>query len=191
MEAKKEDRRVRKTKKQLRDGLAKLLEEKSIRDITVKELVDTVDINRSTFYLHYSDIYDMLKKIESELFQEIKDALSEHPLSPDESAKAFILIMFQIMDRNRPICKALVGPNGDISFVARMEEMVGLEAVQVIEPLYKVEKTRRKYSYAYCLNGCVGMVKSWLLGDCKETPEQMTDILFDMLRNTLDKMLAN
>ena len=64
------DRRVRKTRRQLREGLAHLLEEKSIRDIKVKELVEEVDINRSTFYLHYSDIYDMLKQIEEELFQE-------------------------------------------------------------------------------------------------------------------------
>ena len=53
------DRRVRKTKSQLRAGLAQLMREKSIREITVKELVDKVDINRSTFYLHYSDIPGM------------------------------------------------------------------------------------------------------------------------------------
>ena len=50
---KKTDRRVRKTKTQLRNGLAMLMKEKSVGEITVKELVDQVDINRSTFYLHY------------------------------------------------------------------------------------------------------------------------------------------
>ena len=47
---KKTDRRVRKTKTQLRNGLAMLMKEKSVGEITVKELVDQVDINRSTFY---------------------------------------------------------------------------------------------------------------------------------------------
>ena len=61
------DRRVRKTRAQLRQGLAELLKEKSIKEITVKELVEKVDINRSTFYLHYTDIYDMMEKIENEL----------------------------------------------------------------------------------------------------------------------------
>ena len=56
----KTDRRIRKTKAQLRAGLAKLMQEKSIKEITVKELVEEVDINRSTFYLHYSDIYTVL-----------------------------------------------------------------------------------------------------------------------------------
>ena len=48
--AEKVDRRVRKTKAQLRAGLARLMQKKSIKEITVKELVEEVDINRSTFY---------------------------------------------------------------------------------------------------------------------------------------------
>ena len=47
------DRRVRKTKAQLRQGLAELLKEKRLKEITVKEIVEKVDINSSTFYLHY------------------------------------------------------------------------------------------------------------------------------------------
>ena len=70
------DRRVRKTKSQLRAGLAQLMREKSIREITVKELVDKVDINRSTFYLHYSDIPGMLKEIEDEILEEMGRAIS-------------------------------------------------------------------------------------------------------------------
>ena len=71
------DRRVRKTKSQLRAGLAQLMREKSIREITVKELVDKVDINRSTFYLHYSDIPGMLKEIEDEILEEMGRAIQE------------------------------------------------------------------------------------------------------------------
>ena len=78
--AEKVDRRVRKTKAQLRAGLARLMQKKSIKEITVKELVDEVDINRSTFYLHYSDIYQMLESIETELMDEIAQVIEAHPL---------------------------------------------------------------------------------------------------------------
>ena len=56
----KTDRRIRKTKAQLRAGLAKLMQEKSIKDSRALRLVEEVDINRSTFYLHYTDIFNML-----------------------------------------------------------------------------------------------------------------------------------
>ena len=75
------DRRVRKTKSQLRAGLAQLMREKSIREITVKELVDKVDINRSTFYLHYSDIPGMLKEIEDEILEEMGRAIQMQSVS--------------------------------------------------------------------------------------------------------------
>ena len=65
---KKSDRRIRRTKALLRHGLAQLMSEKSVNEVTVKELVDLVDINRSTFYLHYTDIYNMLESVEDELF---------------------------------------------------------------------------------------------------------------------------
>lgn len=76
------DRRVRKTRAQLRAGLARLMQKKNIKEITVKELVDEIDINRSTFYLHYTDIYQMLQSIEGELMEDILEALKEHPLDP-------------------------------------------------------------------------------------------------------------
>ena len=64
---------------QLRQGLARLMQKKSIKEITVKELVDEVDINRSTFYLHYTDIYQMLEKIEEEAMADIREAMEGCP----------------------------------------------------------------------------------------------------------------
>ena len=78
--AEKVDRRIRKTKTQLKNGLAKLMAEKSINEISVKELVELVDINRSTFYLHYSDIYNLLEEIEEEMLSEIKQSIEQHPM---------------------------------------------------------------------------------------------------------------
>ena len=72
--AEKVDRRVRKTKAQLRAGLARLMQKKSIKEITVKELVEEVDINRSTFYRYFSDKY----KLRDEIVDEIVRDFAEH-----------------------------------------------------------------------------------------------------------------
>ena len=65
----KDDRRVRYTKMVLKDSFISLLEKKDISQITVKEICENADINRATFYSHYTDVYDLLKKIESELLE--------------------------------------------------------------------------------------------------------------------------
>ena len=54
---KKEDRRVKKTEKALAEALSKLLVDKKIQNITIRELTETADLHRSTFYTHYTDIW--------------------------------------------------------------------------------------------------------------------------------------
>ena len=78
------DRRVRKTKALLLRGLIQLMETKDVQDISVKELSDLVDINRGTFYLHYSDVHDMLRQIEDELFVEFQGII-DRTLTPDSA----------------------------------------------------------------------------------------------------------
>ncbi len=61
------DRRIRRTKALLTDAFLSLLKTKSFHDITVKELCETADVNRGTFYLHYKDIYEMMERLEEEI----------------------------------------------------------------------------------------------------------------------------
>ena len=56
----KEDRRVRRTQKLLKESLVQLMSEKAFKDITIKDITERADLNRGTFYLHYSDTYDLL-----------------------------------------------------------------------------------------------------------------------------------
>ena len=106
----KTDRRIRKTKAQLRAGLAKLMQEKSIKEITVKELVEEVDINRSTFYLHYTDIFNMLSTIEEELLEEIRQTIQNHPVSPfNESSFPFIEDIFSYPGKKQRYLQRLAG----------------------------------------------------------------------------------
>ncbi len=59
-----EDRRVRKTKKAILDVFFEMTKEKKLNEITIKELCAQADINKSTFYLHYRDIYDLASSIQ-------------------------------------------------------------------------------------------------------------------------------
>ena len=57
-----ENRSVRNTKRKLNQSLIQLMGEKQITQISVKELTELADVNRGTFYFHYTDIYDMLRQ---------------------------------------------------------------------------------------------------------------------------------
>ena len=189
------DRRVRKTRAQLRAGLARLMQQKSIKEITVKELVDEIDINRSTFYLHYTDIYQMLQSIEDELMEDILEAIKEHPLDPGMKGEgyAFAVQLFRILSANKDICAALMGPNGDMAFVEKIEKLVEDAVLPELFTMFPQKVNDIKYAYAFCINGCVGMIKCWLTGDSDDTPEHMAylthTIISEAPRNFAAKVL--
>ena len=71
---KKEDLRVRKTKANLYKGLLQLMEEKTFEEIKVTDICKISIINRSTFYDHFNDKYELL----ASLIEDLKQELIEH-----------------------------------------------------------------------------------------------------------------
>ena len=72
------DRRVKKTKKQLRLALMHLMTQKSAKSISVRELAEQADINRSTFYIHYKDVNDLLLHLEDEMAERLSELCRRH-----------------------------------------------------------------------------------------------------------------
>ena len=182
---KRTDRRVRKTKAQLRAGLASLMKEKNVNDITVKELVEAVDINRSTFYLHYTDIRNMLESVEHEILEEIEDLIRDHPIGLNENTFLFIADLFSILETNKDLCAALIGPTGDMAFIYKIEKIIRENSMKALTPYFPTALDDLKYSYDFCLNGCFGLVKSWLLNNGSETPEHMAKLTYHMVMNSM------
>ena len=181
------DSRVIKTRRQLKKGLAALMKEKSVNQITVKELVEEVDINRSTFYLHFKDIQDLLREIEENMEAQIKRAIEEHPIvSGNENAFYFIEDMFRVLDEEREISKALIGPNGDMGFIHRIERIIKENSRGTLEKMFPGKKEDLKYFYAFCLSGCLGLVKVWLNEGEEKSPEEMAQMTFNMIANAKD-----
>ena len=180
--AEKTDRRIRKTKAALRHGLAVLTQKKSIKEITVKELVEEVDINRSTFYLHYTDIYTMVSELENELLAQFRHAIDLYPptSSEDEMCRFFEHI-YNILADNREICIALVGENGDISFIRQVENFVAGRIKKIFESGMVKNIYDTKYVFDFCISGGMGLFKHWLSDENALEPAHMARLTTDMV----------
>lgn len=183
--AEKTDRRIRKTKAALRHGLAVLTQKKSIKEITVKELVEEVDINRSTFYLHYTDIYSMVSELENELLAQFRHAIDLYPptSSEDEMCRFFEHI-YNILADNREICIALVGENGDISFIRQVEDFVAGRIKKIFESGMVKNIDDTKYVFDFCISGGMGLFKHWLSDENVLEPAHMARLTTDMVVST-------
>ena len=70
------DIRITKTRKSIADAFLELRARKPIEKITVKELCEKAQINKSTFYTHYRDIYDLSETLEEQFAQQIVGSLT-------------------------------------------------------------------------------------------------------------------
>ena len=171
------DRRIRKTRTQLVQGLIKLMREKDIKDISVKELSDLVDINRGTFYLHYSDIYDMVNQIEDDLFDQFASIMRKDLASdPKEISSHYnmLLDIFTVLKSNREITQVLIGPHGDLTFVNRLKDMVKEQLASFFQT--ESNKPGFEYLFAFIVSGYVGVFETWLGSDCPLSEEYIASL---------------
>ncbi len=183
MEPIKIDRRVRRTKKLLLQGLTQLMSEKKINKITVKELTDLVDVNRATFYLYYKDIFDMVEKIETEMFDNFNETYSKfnkHDLTYDEMFQ-FVTYVFDFVGEYAEMCKILLGPDGDYAFIEKFKK-----AIDNSSPFSEQssEKGKMIYFLPFIISGCIGIIQKWLEDGMKTPSKEMADIVVGMITSS-------
>ncbi len=108
----KEDLRIIKTRKNLFDGLIKMMSIKTFEDIRVSDICKTALTNRSTFYSHFSDKYELLSTLIKELENNLLESIIEKNESNDENyfMNIFETILGHI-DDNLEIYSAIIKNN--------------------------------------------------------------------------------
>ena len=175
MEEKAVDRRVRKTKRQLRLALMQLMSQKSVKDISVRELAAIADINRGTFYIHYKDVYDLLNHLEDETAEGLIRVCRKNS-AKDSSGKTFPYLsdLYQFIADNADICRVLLGENGDIAFTDRICRILRDEYLyEFISIFYPSDEALLDYFCSFIISGNMSLALRWINTGMKETPEQM------------------
>lgn len=90
------DLRVKKTERAIRRAFYELAQKKPIEKITVKELAELAEINKTTFYSHYDTIYDLLETLEQEVIDLVIDHLDRVQILFDDP-KTFVHGLYQTL----------------------------------------------------------------------------------------------
>ncbi|MBQ2218094.1 MAG: TetR/AcrR family transcriptional regulator, partial [Firmicutes bacterium] len=73
-----DDRRAKRSRRLLKEGLLSLMQEKKFKDISARDITESADLNRGTFYLHYPDTQALLESIEDDLLSEAQQIVDQH-----------------------------------------------------------------------------------------------------------------
>ena len=169
------------------EALILLLEKKEYSFITVKEICEKAGVNRSTFYLHYETIDDLLsecieyvgnkinKKFSNKVInkQVIKDSKLEDLLliTPE-----YLLPYLEFLKENKAIYKiAYSQPN-----IFKEQYVVNHLHKNIFEPIlnrFLVPKNEQKYIMSFYLSGMGALMIEWIKNDCKEDIQTIINIL--------------
>lgn len=175
------------------EALIALLEKKDLEYITVKEICAEAGVNRSTFYLHYETIADLVNETAEQVNQRF---LSYFPREKQKIAaemsgmkqedlilvtREYLLPYLRFVRDNRKIYGAAFRNPGGMQAQRRYTQLKE-EIFGPILERFSVEASHRPYYIAYYIEGIMAILKEWLRRDCADPVEVIAGIIEDCVR---------
>ncbi len=187
-----QDRRIVKSKKALRSALISLMETKGFEAITVNDLCSAAELNRGTFYNHFSDKEDLLATLEDEVMDDISRIQSEMGTLAVRDVMAycvakkplpFLITLFDYLREQGDFFHAVLGPGGDSRFGSRLRDSVCTNLIQgVLHEKYRNDPDPFVgYYLSFYASAYLGVITRWIETGMKEDSEQMARIAMRLL----------
>lgn len=167
------DRRVRMTKALLRDTLAELMAQKPISKISVKELCQKAGVNRGTFYAHYTDQYELLRQVELEVIENLKNFLAHYTDDRMPIKEGNLRGILEYARQNADLFTVLLGEQ---SFQNDLFKLVKLVPFQ-----YETEGWEKTYILDFAISGCLSVLRKWLQEGAPESPGEMAALVLKII----------
>lgn len=179
------DPRILRTRQLLKDALVDLLQQMDIEKISVNLLAERATINRVTFYLHYRDIPDMLKKMADDMIEEISIVLNKAS-SDQELTKQFdrqgMVCFLEHIAEHAKFYKIVLGSKQVPIFRERLLTFFTDLIVKRLEKrgsasIIDEVGVKKDILIWYDSSALIGTISAWLQNDMPYTPSFMANQL--------------
>lgn len=191
MEEKAMDRRKEHSLRVIRSCFLKMLKKEPIERISVGKLCEKANINRSTFYRHYADLYDLLDTIVDECFQELfLEPVAKAEKDGDflELGYSYILRVCEVAERKKELYRQLLFGRTNTKLEERMIESTIQLYLSAHEQSSYVPSEEAVLHYRFLAYGIVGLWMSWLKDDCKIPKELVASTAVNQMTAFFQKM---
>lgn len=176
----KENQRIAITRRLLKEGLLRLLEQYPLDKISVSALCQESGINRATFYRHYTTPQDVLLEIEGEIMQRAFPR-SFRPVALEELLSHMTEICTAIHQHSR-IMKILFSCNTDELMMLRFNQIYDyfLSLRRQERQLSHIDEDRARLLAAMLGGGAYFLLRRWILEDIPKSPEEIAGMLCEL-----------
>lgn len=170
------------------EALLELLDEKELPYITVKEICARAGVSRSTFYLHYETIGDLLTECTESMNRRFRDFMGEsrHDFAesiPQRTRDELYLITPEYLVRylefvreHRQLYRTAL-EHAEALQLTRVYDRMYEGVITPILDRYEVGARDRRYIMAFYINGLIAVVSEWLKGDCADSVEHIAKLM--------------
>lgn len=175
----KSDARVRYTKMVIKNSFMEQLKDKPVNKITVKDVCESAEINRATFYLHYTDCYDLLKHIEDEMIAELQQFVQE---AQHKNITDLFKKIFNKIKEDSELYITIASENGDITFPNRILSVCYERMYPSLGSQFpNMTKPKQEWLYYFSASGCSGVLNHWISTGMKEDTSELSEFIGDLL----------
>ncbi|KGX90010.1 TetR/AcrR family transcriptional regulator [Pontibacillus marinus] len=167
------DRRKKYTRRVLKESLVTLLAQKPISEITVKEVCGIADINRSTFYTHYSDHYDLLSKIEEEITEDMNEYLHGYSSELEEESIQMTQKILEYITENKFMFQILLNKEAAPSFEKKLMDLTKGFMMNYSIGNNSLDRQASEYLSTFVISGAIHVIKDWIKNDMDQSPKEM------------------
>lgn len=173
-----DNRRVRMTKKLIKDAYLELLESSPSEKISVTDICKAADVNRSTFYMYYEDTIALRQDIENEVIDQIP-VLSDMPteITTDKQFVDILERFFSYIAANKRMFRILILQSDNRAFNRRLIDAV-LEKYRIESNAHS--KLLAKYEYVFIVSGVIGLLGSWIEEDFPVSAKKFSELVLKM-----------
>ena len=166
------NKRKRNSQEKIEKTFLQLIQKKNINEISVSTICEIAKLNRSTFYANYIDVYDLVEKVKLRMADEFAEIMLSFNSKQDANG---YLNMFKQIKENQIFFKTYFKLE-DISI-----SPITQHNTEMAEKYYNNEYI--DYHIEFFRAGLNAIIKKWLNTGCKESPEEMSNILISEYKN--------
>ncbi len=192
--ARKEDPRAVCSKNRIMQAFQDLLEEKGFAKTTVTDIIGKAGVNRSTFYAHYVDKFDLLNKFEDELLAKmaqisraIPDDISREGFIQGDKFKTYITRMLEVISESKEIFTVIYDSEQGALFQKKL--FVHIDEVWQAHHIVEGLKIDTHYAQIALVGMSCSLIGKWIEDGCKEDVEEFSSIMSDIISSFIEGVM--
>lgn len=172
-----EDRRARRSRRLLKESLLEQLRHKPLAEISVRDVTDGADMNRGTFYLHYTGTAELLESVEAELMEELQGLIDQHIQETRAEGTVYPVLepLLDFVLEKREICELLLHRSD--GFMLALQRLIRRNGAPLIEAWFHPrDGERTDYLLSFLTWGVIGLLKEWFDKETRLSREELLEM---------------